>query len=317
MRLPFPILLVTIALAPLCAGGQNAPIIDVHLHAYPQTNPGMTAVWAADSEAKSFQSPPDADIHREKVFRAMDRQNIVLGIVSSTDLESIRMWSESGQGRLIGGIQTDDEGMPIVSVDSLELLAEEGTVGVLGELGLQYYGVRPDDERLEPYYAIAEKTGIPVCLHTGLGPPEGPHTFAPKFRTDLGRPSLFEPILVRHPDLKAFLAHAGWPYLTETIALMYIYTDLYVDIGVLTWALPKKVLYDTLKRLIDAGFEKRIMFGSDQMLWPGAIEMAVRTVKEVPFLTEQQKRDILYNNAARFLELPDSLVEQHHSENGR
>jgi len=34
--------------------------------------------------------------------------------------------------------------------------------------------------------------------------------------------------------LKAFIAHAGWPFISETIAMMNIYPELYADIGVLT-----------------------------------------------------------------------------------
>lgn len=45
------------------------------------------------------------------------------------------------------------------------------------------------------------------------------------------------------------------------------------------------------------------MFGSDQMMWPQAISEAIKSIQSAPFLSETQKRDILYNNAARFLRL--------------
>ena len=61
--------------------------------------------------------------------------------------------------------------------------------------------------------------------------------------------------------------------------------------------------YDFLHRLIDAGFENRIMFGSDEMVWPDAVSAAIDTIQNDPALTSGQKRDILYNNAARFLRL--------------
>ena len=54
------------------------------------------------------------------------------------------------------------------------------------------------------------------------------------------------------------------------------------------------------------------MFGSDQMNWPEAIDDAVREVATPPMLTPEQKRDILYNNAARFLRLSDSEIARHH-----
>jgi predicted TIM-barrel fold metal-dependent hydrolase len=54
------------------------------------------------------------------------------------------------------------------------------------------------------------------------------------------------------------------------------------------------------------------MFGSDQMIWPGVIEPAIRSIEQATFLSEQQKRDILYNNAARFLRLTPKQIAKHH-----
>jgi len=48
------------------------------------------------------------------------------------------------------------------------------------------------------------------------------------------------------------------------------------------------------------------------MVWPGVIERAVEVIMEAPFLSEDQKRDILYNNAARFLRLSDEEIARHH-----
>jgi len=53
------------------------------------------------------------------------------------------------------------------------------------------------------------------------------------------------------------------------------------------------------------------MFGSDQMTWPDAIGMAVEAIERANFLTEEQKRDILYNNAARFLRLSPEQIARH------
>jgi predicted TIM-barrel fold metal-dependent hydrolase len=43
------------------------------------------------------------------------------------------------------------------------------------------------------------------------------------------------------------------------------------------------------------------MFGSDQMIWPDAIGLAINGIESAGFLSEAQKRDIFYDNAARFL----------------
>ena len=54
------------------------------------------------------------------------------------------------------------------------------------------------------------------------------------------------------------------------------------------------------------------MFGSDQMIWPETIGLAIAVIKEDPDLTEIQKRNILFNNAARFLRLtPEEIAAMH------
>jgi uncharacterized protein len=41
------------------------------------------------------------------------------------------------------------------------------------------------------------------------------------------------------------------------------------------------------------------------MIWPQTIGLAIETIDSADFLTEEQKRDILYNNAVRFLRLAE------------
>jgi uncharacterized protein len=48
------------------------------------------------------------------------------------------------------------------------------------------------------------------------------------------------------------------------------------------------------------------------MVWPGVIERAVAVIEDAPFLTAEQKRDIFYNNAARFLRLGADEIARHH-----
>jgi uncharacterized protein len=60
------------------------------------------------------------------------------------------------------------------------------------------------------------------------------------------------------------------------------------------------------------GFGKRVMCGSDQMVWPETIARAVAVIEEAPFLSSEEKRDILYNNAARFLRLSQEEIARHH-----
>ncbi len=53
------------------------------------------------------------------------------------------------------------------------------------------------------------------------------------------------------------------------------------------------------------GFGRRVMFVSDHMVWSETIERSIRVIEDAPFLSEEEKRNILYNNAAQFLRLSD------------
>lgn len=290
---------------------QRGPVIDVHLHSYTEVPQGIRADWADRADARALTAPASAEEHMQATLKEMDRYNVVLAVVSGPEI-SIRAWREAAPGRFIGGAFFGDDGLPEHSIDSLHTLVEEGIIGVLGELGLQYAGIAPDDPRLNPYYEYLVASGIPLALHTGLGPPGGPHSFAPAFRVALGRPTLLEPVIATRPGLRAYLMHAGWPYLDETKAMMYIYPTLYADIGVLAWALPREAFYSALRELVEAGMEDRLLFGTDQMFWPGALGLAIETVEDAPFLSGKQKRAILYDNAARFLNLSEEQIAAHH-----
>ena len=76
------------------------------------------------------------------------------------------------------------------------------------------------------------------------------------------------------------------------------------------WISPREMFLRYLRGLVDAGLAKRLMFGSDQMTWPETIGVAIEAIESVEFLTPEQKRDIFYNNAARFLRLPNGLAKQ-------
>ena len=54
---------------------------------------------------------------------------------------------------------------------------------------------------------------------------------------------------------------------------------------------------------MQAGFGKRVVFGSDQMQWPDAIALGVNAIESADFLSAEQKRDILRDNAVRFFRL--------------
>lgn len=117
-------------------------------------------------------------------------------------------------------------------------------------------------------------------------------------------PHTMEGVLVNHPRLRIYLMHAAYPMVDALKSMLYTYPQLHVDTGVLQAAVVREEYHAFLAELVRAGFGKRIMFGSDQMVWPGLIEEGIRAINDAPLLTLDQKRAILHDNAARFLRLP-------------
>jgi predicted TIM-barrel fold metal-dependent hydrolase len=44
------------------------------------------------------------------------------------------------------------------------------------------------------------------------------------------------------------------------------------------------------------------------MVWPDTIELAIQSIESADFLTQDQKRDIFFDNAARFLRLTPAQI---------
>ena len=47
------------------------------------------------------------------------------------------------------------------------------------------------------------------------------------------------------------------------------------------------------------------------MIWTEAVDAAIEGIESATFLSSQQKRDIFYNNAARFLRLSPEEMLRH------
>lgn len=121
-----------------------------------------------------------------------------------------------------------------------------------------------------------------------------------------GDPLLLEEVLLRHKRLRVFVMHAGWPRLESMLALLYGHPNVYVDIAALQAPLivPRPGYHRYLQSLVESGFAKRVMFGSD---FPNQVGPGIDVILAADFLSAEQRADILCNNAARFLRLNASL----------
>ncbi len=298
------------------------PVIDVHVHAMDESFPGLgpmcpnTSAFTA-SDPRSNEAPfgwvqeectpklyPSAKgAYLKDVVAEMERLNVTAVVFG--DPASVQKWTDAAPKRVIPGTGFD-KGFPPGSRIPIEELRQtfiKGGFKVMGEIGLQYEGLSPSDPSVDPYFALAEELDIPVAIHMGTGGSGRANVAMRSYRGSMGNPLLLEDLLARHPKLRVQVMHAGYPMIDNTLTLLQANSHVYVDVAGLIWSYPLKEVNRYIERLVDAGFGDRVMYGTDQLGWPKLMAYSISLIQNADYLTTSQKRDILYNNAARFLRL--------------
>jgi len=169
------------------------------------------------------------------------------------------------------------------------LVSREGFKGLKMYPTYQYF--YPNDPLVYPLYARAQEFGIPIMFHTGSSLFKGS-------RLKYGDPIFFDDVAVDFPQLTIIMCHGGRPFWYDRAAfLARLHDHVYVEISGLP---PKKLLsyFPELERLAS-----KVLFGSD---WYGVkgIKENIEAIGKLP-LSDDAKKLILGDNAARLLQLPD------------
>lgn len=331
----------------LAQGPARLPVLDMHMHARTAAHYGppplplcapveRMPVWAdqripfgealekmpAPCREPLWSAESDEQVLRQTVAM-MERYNIV-GVLGGTP-ELVAAWRSAAPGRFIPGLDfrldaatgTADaagSGAPYqpISPDSMRALHRSGALAVLGEVLNQFGGIAPDDPRMEPYWALAEELDIPVGIHIGPGGPGEFYLGNRAYRARHQSALTLEEVLVRHPRLRVYIMHGGYPLLDDLLALLFAHPQVHLELSMIANVETRASFHRYLRGLVEAGYADRVMFASDQMVWPGLIPAAVEAIETAPFLSEQQKRAIFYDTAARFLRLTDQEIARHH-----
>ncbi|MBV8818650.1 MAG: amidohydrolase family protein [Acidobacteriaceae bacterium] len=302
--------------------GGMPPVIDVHVHAMDAAFPGSAPMCpnpagftASDPRTKednngwvkqtcsNMLEPSKPGEYIKDVVADMERLNVTAVVFG--DAKSVQKWKDAAPGRVIPGtsFMGGMTSAKYTSVDELRAGFTQGGFKVMGEIAPQYQGMSPSDPSLDAYFALAEQLDIPVAIHMGTGGSGRANVGMASFRGSMGDPLLLEGLLAKHPKLRVQVMHAGYPMIDNMLTLLQANSHVYVDVAGLIWSYPIKEVNRYIQRLVDAGFEDRVMFGTDQMVWPKLMAYSISLIQNADYLTPQQKRDILYNNAARFLRL--------------
>jgi hypothetical protein len=309
-------------------GKDVPPVIDVHVHAMDDVFPGAAPMCpntakftASDPRTKEASFgwvqedctpklyPSAKGEYIKDVVAEMERLNVTAVVFG--DPMSVRKWKDAAPNRVIPGtgFQAGFPPNARVPLDDLRKSFSERGFKVMGEIGLQYEGLSPSDPSVDQYFALAEQLDVPVAIHMGTGGSGRANITMPTFRGSKGDPLLLEDLLARHPKLRVQVMHAGYPMIDNMLTLLQANSHVYVDVAGLIWSYPLKEVNRYIERLVDAGFEDRVMFGTDQLIWPKLMAYSISIIQNAGYLTPEQKRDILYNNAVRFLRLDKAAAK--------
>ena len=169
------------------------------------------------------------------------------------------------------------------------LVRDQGFRGL--KLYPTYQHYYPNDAHIYPLYAKAQELGIPVSLHIGSS------IFAGA-RLKYGDPIYMDDVAVDFPQLVLLMCHSGRPFwYDKAFALARLHENVYMEVAGLP---PQNLLnyFPELEQIAD-----KVIYGSD---WPGVptIKENIQALKGLT-ISEDSKRKILGENAARLLDITD------------
>ena len=146
-------------------------------------------------------------------------------------------------------------------------------------------GVNIDDERLYPLYECVEDR-MPICFHMGDDREEYQFSSVERLLR----------VKKRFPKLEVLAAHFGGYRTWEKSHLLAEFDNIWFDASSALWAMTP----DRATELVHELGSERVLFGTDYPVAYATSELERFFALD---LTENERRAILYENAARFLGL--------------
>jgi uncharacterized protein len=296
--------------APEAASAHQAPIFDVALQAH---NPAGGFDFASVVERTNFgmhttarygDAARDADELLRRTITEMDRSGIRMALLGGGPLT--RQWQAAHPQRFLlsyePNLRLEDHS---AAVEEFAQGVADGTFRALGELGLVYGGIPFNAPVLAPYYEVAQEHGIPVFVHTGFSGPNPQQMISPAFRIGVADPLLLEEVLIRFPRLKVVMMHMGWPFFDQALYMLATYSNVYMDTSVAVWNLGPHLFHRMLREAVATVGSDRVLFGSLQMVWPELVGRSVASIREADYLSDVDRHNILWRNAAQLLRVDD------------
>jgi predicted TIM-barrel fold metal-dependent hydrolase len=191
-------------------------------------------------------------------------------------------------------------GYGTISFENFKIPRALRQVQQVADLGLQGLALQPsffdmaiDDRRLYPIYAKANELGLHVALHTGIN-----YTVTYPISND--HPMQVDQVSCDFPDLVIIACHAGWPWVTEMVAVMRKHPNVYAEFGGLA---PRYVCepgtgWEVMYRFMNSLLSGQVLLGTDWPVFP--LDRALREWR-AGGLRPEVLEALIGGNAARLL----------------
>jgi predicted TIM-barrel fold metal-dependent hydrolase len=171
----------------------------------------------------------------------------------------------------------------------------------LGLVGYKFHpsmqAFRPDDPRWSELFERAATYRAPCLFHTGTsgigaGTPGGQG-----IELAYARPIHLDGVAARYPDMPVIMAHFGWPWHLEAVAIALHKTNVYLELS--GWA--PRYVPDEVVREVEGRLGDRVLFGSDTPFFAAEKVLAEWEQRVTPPAFQRLTRD----NAVRLLGLEE------------
>ncbi len=258
-------------------------IIDAHCHIYPQ----KIAAKAVTAIGNFYNIAMGEDGTSASLVAEGEKIGVEKYVVHSTatTVHQVRSINEYIYSEMLShpefiGFMTLHNEMETEAIEAeVELAISRGMKGVKLHPDFQKFNI--DDA--ENIYAVT-KGRLPVLLHMG------------DKRYDFSSPARLRKMAEKYPDQIFIGAHFGGYSVWDKVECLKDLPNVYFDTSSSLFALDKQRATDLIRRF---GHE-RYFFGTDFPMWKPDEELA--RFLALP-LTEEEREDILYNNAAKLLQV--------------
>jgi len=245
----------------------------------------------------------------EVLLRRMDAGGIAIScLMGPTPGDGIALTNEMVRDavgrkpdRLIGfaGVDPVRDGKEATRTVIGRAVKEWGFRGV-GEFG----GVDLLDPRCDAVYETCIELDVPLLVHAGVS--------LPSMLLKHGHPFALDEVANRYPGLKLIAAHAGVPWLAETIAVAVRHPNVFLDVSALPAFDPRAVTM-VLAWCLREDLAERLLFGSDfPVVDPASYAEGLRKFRpgwflrrllRAPKFSAEMRAAMLGGNAARLLKM--------------